>query len=338
MASQKPNGTYLVRLRTSDGRVSRVFPTLNEAEAWERTAKDAIKRGMPIPANSKHETTLACDFFHASVRYLWPDSNNSNNLFAQAAALVKFFGSDRDVSTITTRDAVEFKTHMMKQGRAGSTINNYAAVFNRIMEHAHKLGLNADKPVMDYSKQRKGKVRYLSETEEQSLIAYFEYIGRNDYADLVTVLIYVGARINDILPVKWSDITERSITVWDSKTGNPRMVPLTKKAKAALQRRRDEHSFKPFNMGYQTFKTAFDKATAKLHMDDVTPHTLRHTCASRLVQGGVDIRRVKDWLGHASIQTTMIYAHLAPEDLFSAVNVLEGDQPVTRLVTGDQHA
>jgi hypothetical protein len=56
---------------------------------------------------------------------------------------------------------------------------------------------------------------------------------------------------------------------------------------------------------------------------DVVLHTFRHTCASRLVQAGVDIVRVQKWLGHKDIKTTMIYAKLAPGDLDVAANVLE---------------
>ena len=53
-----------------------------------------------------------------------------------------------------------------------------------------------------------------------------------------------------------------------------------------------------------------------------TLHLCRHTCASRLVQRGVPLLLVKDWLGHEDIQTTMIYAHLAPKALHSVVGLL----------------
>ena len=56
---------------------------------------------------------------------------------------------------------------------------------------------------------------------------------------------------------------------------------------------------------------------------DLVPHALRHTCASRLVQGGIDIRRVQMWLGHQTLQMTMRYAHLATHDLDKCVAVLE---------------
>jgi integrase/recombinase XerD len=51
----------------------------------------------------------------------------------------------------------------------------------------------------------------------------------------------------------------------------------------------------------------------------VTPHTLRHGCATHLLQGGADIRHVQKLLGHASVETTAIYTEVTPKDLTKAV-------------------
>ncbi len=51
-------------------------------------------------------------------------------------------------------------------------------------------------------------------------------------------------------------------------------------------------------------------------------HTLRHTFASHLVMSGVGLSTVKKLMGHSDIQTTMIYAHLAPDHLAEAVDRL----------------
>ena len=53
-------------------------------------------------------------------------------------------------------------------------------------------------------------------------------------------------------------------------------------------------------------------------------YSLRHTYASWLVMGGVDLYRVKELMGHSSIQTTMRYAHLAPDNLRNEVERVFG--------------
>jgi site-specific recombinase XerD len=58
----------------------------------------------------------------------------------------------------------------------------------------------------------------------------------------------------------------------------------------------------------------FKAICKKAGIEDYHLHTLRHTFASQLVMAGVSIYKVSQWLGHSDVTTTMIYAHLEPQD------------------------
>ena len=100
---------------------------------------------------------------------------------------------------------------------------------------------------------------------------------------------------------------------------------LPERARESLRWARSEGYERPFPMSYRSFSAYWEAMRVAVFPDEVSPtvaYVLRHTCCSRLVQNGVDIRRVKDWMGHSSIQTTMRYAHLAPGDLEVCASVL----------------
>ncbi|MFH1116796.1 MAG: site-specific integrase [Pseudomonadota bacterium] len=74
---------------------------------------------------------------------------------------------------------------------------------------------------------------------------------------------------------------------------------------------------------YQKMRTGFRNAVKRSRIPHVRFHDLRHTFASHLVMGGVDIRTVQELLGHRDIRMTMRYSHMAPDHMRKAVSVLD---------------
>ncbi|EHP37483.1 bacteriophage integrase [Cupriavidus basilensis OR16] len=118
----------------------------------------------------------------------------------------------------------------------------------------------------------------------------------------------------------------------DTKSAKRRSVPLNDAALDALAVLRGwglRHAAgNPWVFGrggdqrITTFQTGFGAACERAGISDFRIHDMRHTCASWLVMAGVPLMVVKDLLGHSSVTVTERYAHLAPDQIQSAVQRL----------------
>ena len=73
---------------------------------------------------------------------------------------------------------------------------------------------------------------------------------------------------------------------------------------------------------YRSVRTVFENAVKRAEIIDFTFHDLRHTFASRLVMGGIDLPTVKELMGHKDISMTLRYAHLSDDHKQRAVEIL----------------
>lgn len=214
---------------------------------------------------------------------------------------------------------------LRKRGNSNATINRKMAALSKLLRKAYKMGDVFSLPEFKRQKEKAGRIRFLDLDEEDVLFS--EIRAHSElYYRFCTFLVDTGARLSEGTDLRWSDITALRATFWVTKSGRSRSVPLTKRAAAAIAAS-DRRQPGPFcEIDHQRFRTAWHTAKDSIGLADdadVVPHVLRHTCASRLVQGGIDIRRVQMWLGHQTLQMTMRYAHLASHDLDMCVPVLE---------------
>ena len=176
---------------------------------------------------------------------------------------------------------------------------------------------------------KNSKVHYLTEDMERELVGYLIVNHYNEAKDIVTCLIDLGCRVNELLGLekRFVDFDNNQINFNERKNDQAVAVPMTNRVKDIMKifccNKKDFDSV--FTLNYSELNAIWQKARKDLGYADkkfYTIHLCRHTCASRLVQRGVPILLVKDWLGHEDIENTMIYAHLAPKALHSVVEVL----------------
>ncbi|THF56713.1 site-specific integrase [Mesorhizobium composti] len=257
---------------------------------------------------------------------LWDDGRHKYNVSSFIGEIDEIL-CGRRFSTFDQETLDGLIAALRERGNSNATINRKMAALSKLLRKAYKMGDIHSLPEFRRQKERSGRIRFLERDEEERLFAAIRSRDENAYR-LSVFLVDTGCRLGEAIGLIWNDIQGSRVSFWITKSGRSRTIPLTARAMQALVLDGDGPRGKgPFAMLTQPqFRAVWNEAKKEVGLasdDQVVPHILRHTCASRLVQGGIDIRRVQMWLGHQTLQMTMRYAHLATHDLDGCVTVLE---------------
>jgi integrase len=215
-------------------------------------------------------------------------------------------------------------------GIKGATVNRYLATIKTLLRHHRQPWEH-----ITLKKESKGRIRVLSREEEGRVVSLLRDTVHNsrrfhfpEVADLVEVLVDTGCRLSEVLDLRYDDINFETnlISIWINKGDKPRSIPMTVRVGTILQTRRINEASKPFTVVRNQAENAWTwvRKTMGLAGDtEFVMHALRHTTATRLIDKGIDLYTVKEWLGHSTIQVTERYAHLNPDKLVHAANMLE---------------
>ncbi|MFC1769592.1 tyrosine-type recombinase/integrase [Nitrospirota bacterium] len=241
-------------------------------------------------------------------------------------SLLPYFGG-MPLLNITTEDVTKYRAERLSTVKP-ATVYQELALMRRMFNVARKeWKLVKYNPVADLSisvGNSNARDRWLTMEEEQGLIKN----ATNPFwlRPLIITALHTGMRKGEILNLKWKDIdfTRKLLIVHKTKNGKKRSIPMSQTLIATLQGIKViDISGKVFSRSDRSIRAAFDKAKAKAAIEDFRFHDLRHTFATRLVQNGVDIYKVKELLGHKTLTMTMRYSHHYPESLRSSIDVLD---------------
>jgi len=149
---------------------------------------------------------------------------------------------------------------------------------------------------------------------------------------LIQIGYAAGLRISEIINLKWSDIdfNRDIIHLKQAKGKKDRIVMLSKKVKENLLNFGTEKKGIVFksNRGkkysQRTIQKILENVSKKAGINQkVTPHMLRHSFATHLLENGTDIRYIKDLLGHSNIETTLIYTKVSNKDILKIKSPLD---------------
>lgn len=254
------------------------------------------------------------------------------------ATVRRFLFSSRigDAVEITPETITAYLAEIRRQGRSDKTLANHRSAISRFCNFLVGRQILEKNPAGDVALRKPEELlpRYLNVDEIAVVLLTARAVG---IWPEICLALSTGLRMSELARLCWTDVDleRRSLSVRKAKSRRPRTVPLSEAALQALRAaKRKSNSLAHVFPARQTWRGGgrlVDKprnsswwGRALRPIQDAVPkfrlaparstgrgwHLMRHTFASRAVQGGVSLYKLAAWMGHTDVRTTKIYAHL----------------------------
>jgi integrase len=246
--------------------------------------------------------------------------------------LVEHFGAAR-IHSITYSAVDAYRLQRLQTGLSIASVNRELALLRSIFNFAKqewiitRTPFEMGEPLICLADETK-RSRVLSRGEEERLLLALSDARRLHIRALVVAALDCGARKNELLTLRWSDVSiEEGVITFralNTKTARARKVPVSDRLRAELQRIKNDSEpdsdalvFNPCSL-----QKHFQAALLSAGIDNFRWHDMRHSFASRLAHSGMSISELAALLGHSQIQTTLRYANPTTETLQKATDIL----------------
>ncbi len=230
-----------------------------------------------------------------------------------------------EIVEISRRSVRDFLGSLARYGYERSSISRKTSSLKSFFKFLQREGIVEINPALDirYPGPRRTLPSFLSKEEMERMLG--QDLSSRDRA-IIELLYGTGMRASEICSLNVRDLNMFDETVRvKGKGGKERILPLTRKAMVAIRdyvspvRDKDTPLFLN-RFGKRLSQRSLQRIVGKYirmvaDVSHSSPHTIRHTFATHLLDKGCDLRTIQELLGHSSISTTQIYTHITPERL-----------------------
>jgi len=299
-----------------------------------------ILDAAPAPETGPASNALFVERFLTYIRHERALADNTLQAYGRDLRDFGRWLSGRNAAALSVRDLGDYLAHLSKKGLARASVARQAATLRVFYAFLQLEGAVAESPAELLAASRRDDTMpgALSPEQVDRLLASPDGrtpTGQRDKA-LLELLYATGCRASEVSGMTLTDLhlTECFCTC-RGKGNKERVVPLGARAVSAVRVWIDGHrttyaasaqGIPPWALlssrgnrlsRMRIWEIVTDHARKAGVPPDIGPHTLRHSFATHLVAGGVDLRHVQEMLGHASIATTQRYTHVDADRLKS---------------------
>ncbi len=311
-------GRFRVELQCGGARYRKRHNSLREAEEDERRVLALWAQGVTDTAPRPPVGITIEKGIEKANGILWRNLASEECNWAHVRFLAKTVGGSKLLNDVRTEDIRKVVKAVDELGRADGTVNRYLShikVFLKWCQREKYRTISvAEDIVWDWRDEHKGRIRWITYEEEEILLSLVpDNIGK-----LITVAIRTGCRRDELLTLQPDNIEDGLLHLWKTKNNEPRTVPMDDETTALIRELVNSKTMpsrsllrRHWGIARENMNLADDK--------EFVFHACRHTCATRLVDAGVDVLIIKRWLGHKRIETTQRYAHVTASTMKSAL-------------------
>ncbi len=276
------------------------------------------------------------EYARSFSEYLRKEKNSSQNTLSSYLRDIGQFESyiSCGIEAATQDDVLRFTKHLTEQGKSVSTVTRSVASLKSFYSFMQVQGLVFNNPAKAVSipKVDRKMPQILTNKEVELLLAQPKTNDLKGYRDraMLELLYATGLRVSELISL---DVHDVNLSASFVRSGSPRerIIPVYQTAVKALAeyikvarermvRSKDDQALFVNVNGERMSRQGFwkiikhyqEKAGIK---KEITPHTLRHSFATHLLENGADLRSIQEMLGHADISSTQVYVNLVKSKL-----------------------
>jgi integrase/recombinase XerC len=274
----------------------------------------------------------------------WQPESNSKNDFnggnANSAATIVDTDMRQKLLSVNTETIRQFLAYLASLDYSKSTTARKLATLRSFYKFCMRKGYVQQNPLsaIRTPKQDKKLPKFLEIDEVNRLLQTPDdttMLGARDRA-MLEVMYSTGIRVSELVGLNGEDIDEQAMVIHVRAKGKKhRQSPIGQTALNAINNYRRLRAADPRSVNFdqqalfvnkhgqrlstRSVRRKLDKYLAEAGMDPtISPHTLRHSFATHMLNNGADLRSVQELLGHQSLSTTQVYTHLSNKKLKEA--------------------
>ena len=285
-----------------------------DAERWARSVETDFDRGAYLDQRENMRLTVRDLLARYVTEVIAGNPHEKLHTFRFEAMAKRDIGR-LNLTALTPSAVASYRDQRLLEATPGTVIRELACL-SAIVNHARReWGITVTNPVPLVRKPAapKGRDRQLSDDELARLLRALEPTGRRNpwMQPLVQLALETAMRRGELLSLRWSDIDllTRTATLWVTKNGDKRVVPLSSRAIAVLQSMPRNIGGVVFPINGFTVSAAFDRALDRAEIRDFHFHDLRHMAVTELSKRLPNLIELAAVSGHRSLKMLQRYYH-----------------------------